>query len=124
MSLGVWLWLNPKTKGERVMKTIVANKEAGCEANERTAGYALYVNEWETADGQLLLEYGTPATGCAKLGSGEVKVPYGVWFHAGATWADGQVSLYLNGALVDQKDSPKLPQRNTELHLGRPRLGG
>ena len=73
MSLGLWVWLDPRAETVPVMKTILANKEAGCDAKQGTAGYALYVNEWETSNGQLVLEYGTSRSGCSKLSSGATK---------------------------------------------------
>ena len=49
------------------IKTVVSNKETGCDVGDARDGYALAVNNWETRDGQLTLEWGDATTGCSEV---------------------------------------------------------
>ena len=63
------------------MKTVVSNRIAGCDAADTRDGFALYVNNWNTANQRLVLNWGSGDNGCLELNSGVHKVPYDVWTH-------------------------------------------
>ena len=66
MSVACWVWLSGGDRSSCI-KTVVSNKRSGCDVG--SDGFALMVNEWETADQQLVLEWGDAGSGCNKLGS-------------------------------------------------------
>ena len=66
-----------------------AEEEGGCDAKQGTAGYALYVNEWETSDRQLVLEYGSSESGCStKRISARCCAPHATTRHQRSTALD------------------------------------
>ena len=115
------------------MMTIMSNKAAGCDAGN--VGFALFVNDWETSDRQLLLEYGGSGSGCHKLGSGpDHPVPFGRWVHIAASLPGSDeggasrhrpVELFLDGHLVASSDAQegevveRGAQTSGQMHLGR-----
>lgn len=112
-----------------------------------TNGFALYVNEWETSDHQLLLEYGGPESGCYKLKSSQTSttMSFGRWSHVIASLTPQRADLFLDGTLVASTTaitaaaadgdgegvvgkgatvrlpppSGRAPQSTTSLHVGR-----
>ena len=68
MATQAWVMLDPsdRTGG---MKTVAANRYAGCEAEQSHWGYALYVNEWHTDSRELILMWGGSADGCLTIKS-------------------------------------------------------
>ena len=75
------------------MKTVVANRIAGCDASESRDGYALYVNNWNSGNQRLVLNWGNSEQGCLELNSGEHKVPYDVWTHVAFSYKQTSMSL-------------------------------
>ena len=100
VTMGAWIFLDGGDRSKSI-KTIVANKGTGCDVGQD--GFALAINEWETNDQQLTLEWGDVASGCRKLLSGSSKVPYDEWTHVAATLeSDGTAKLFINGDNVAQ----------------------
>ena len=92
------------------MKTIVANRAGGCPPHPKRNGYALYVNEWETKDKNLILMWGDTKDGCNRIETGPNRVPLDRWVHVGFTMLTRgstlTVKLFMDGELVASKSSP------------------
>ena len=85
VTVTAWIYLSGLDRGAKI-KTVVANRVSGCETNAAHYGYSLAVNSWEQSDQQLIMEWGSPSTGCEKLASGvDNKVPYDEWTHVGVS---------------------------------------
>ena len=85
VTVTAWIFLSGLDRGAKI-KTVVANRVSGCETNAAHYGYSLAVNSWEQSDQQLIMEWGSPSTGCEKLASGvDNKVPYDEWTHVGVS---------------------------------------
>jgi hypothetical protein len=67
-TLSVWVKLASNTED---IRTVLSNKASGCPADGAHGGYALYVNNWMSSDGKIVLEYGDSGSGCNKLESKE-----------------------------------------------------
>jgi hypothetical protein len=100
------------------------------------------VNEWETSDHQLVLEFGGPDSGCYKLRSSQTAatMSFGRWAHVVASLTPQRVDLFLDGHLVASTALPanggtseaagsgvvrtppasgRAAQTSTPLHVGR-----
>lgn len=106
VTVSAWIYL-PSDKSTRTMNTILANKASGCETSGERMGYALYVNTWETADRQLILEWGNSQSGCAKLGSGQGAslIEYDTWTHVAAVLEPTSAAIYINGKQVSESEA-------------------
>ena len=82
LAVTAWIWLDPKDQGDH-MKTVFANRVAGCDVSSDRIGVALYVNTWQTRDRALKLDLGTASQGCVSLATGGNVIPYGKWTHVG-----------------------------------------
>jgi len=80
LSVTAWIWLDPKDKGNN-MKTIFANRVAGCDINAERYGFAFYVNSWQTEDRALKLDVGTGSEGCNSLATKKNVVPCMCYTH-------------------------------------------
>ena len=109
VSVGAWIYVEGPTVGASV-KTIVSNRNAGCNVDANHRGYTFHVNNWETSDRALVLEYRT-ASGCGRISSDPETVPVDTWVHvgfafqgpkAGSGSGEGKVMLFLNGKLLRQ----------------------
>ena len=74
LSFTAWIYLDAKDKGNH-MKTIFANRVAGCDINSDRYGFAFYVNTWQTNDRALKVDIGTNAEGCSSLATREGVIP-------------------------------------------------
>jgi mannosyl-oligosaccharide alpha-1,2-mannosidase len=106
VSVGAWIYVEGPTIGASV-KTIVSNRNAGCNVDASHRGFTFHVNNWETSDRALVLEYRT-ASGCGRISSDPETVPVDTWVHVGfafqgpkaAGGGQGKVMLFLNGKLL------------------------
>ena len=70
-------------------------------------GFSLIVNEWQTSDQQLIVEWGDVDSGCRKLGSAPAgaRVEYDRWTHvAAALGHGGSAALYIDGVAAGRSD--------------------
>ena len=74
-------WVNLK-EGEKDIRTIVSNKNTGCDPSSDRYGYTLYINAWQTNDLKIYLEWRGGSSGCHKLSSGS-KIALNTWTHIG-----------------------------------------
>lgn len=120
LTLGVWVYVSA---GSESIQTVVSSKAAGCDANPSHYGFALFVNEWQTASQQAWLSWGNEHSGCEELGSARQAVPYTTWTHLAAVFephADGEhftARVYVNGALsaTTEKGGPGSAKISTAL---------
>ncbi|KAH8065929.1 GTP binding protein [Aureococcus anophagefferens] len=104
------------------IKTVVSNKETGCDVGDARDGYALAVNNWETRDGQLTLEWGDAATGCRKLASGpRAVVAPDRWTHVAFVLSPTTAALFVDGAEVarERVGDRRSPQRTQPLRVAQ-----
>ena len=104
------------------IKTVVSNKETGCDVGDARDGYALAVNNWETRDGQLTLEWGDATTGCRKLASGpRAVVAPDRWTHVAFVLSPTTAALFVDGAEVarERVGDRRSPQRTQPLRVGQ-----
>ena len=105
------------------MKTVVANRFAGCGASADRHGYAFYVNEWNTNNRQLILNWGDAQTGCLRLASQPNALEYDRWTHIGFSISNSATTatIFVNGAeAVSDTNIKARPHQNTvALHIGR-----
>ncbi|KAJ8599018.1 hypothetical protein CTAYLR_007691 [Chrysophaeum taylorii] len=121
VTVAAWVYLDGRDRSPTI-KTIASNRATGCDASLERDGYALAINEWETADGQLTLEWGDGDTGCRKLGSGAARVPYDAWTHVAATLsAGGAAALYVDARLAARTAgvARRSPQAAASLRVGQ-----
>ena len=104
------------------MRTLFSNKAAGCDSSPDHFGLALFVNDWQTSDQLLHLEFGSRRSGCEKLASG-TRVECGEWHYFGLHSSESRVAVYLDGVEVGSKDwdaaSRREPQGRRPLTFGR-----
>ena len=72
--------MDPSNKEVR-MKTLFANRVAGCSAHPDRYGFALYVNHWQTNDRSIELDVGDDEKPCHHETSGPGNFDYGKWTH-------------------------------------------
>ena len=58
-SFTVWIYLDPESVDEKEMRTVLANRNAGCDLNNEGHGFAMFVNTWSTNDRSVQVEFGT-----------------------------------------------------------------
>jgi hypothetical protein len=109
LAVTAWIWLDPKDQGDH-MKTVFANRVAGCDVSADRIGYALYVNNWKTRDRALKLDLGTASQGCISLATAGGVIPYGKWTHVGLVMERQQddpdatmIMLTVNGDVMISK---------------------
>ena len=83
MSYTAWVHLDPRSSDETEMRTVFANRKAGCEINSEAHGFAMFINEWQTNDRSLHVEFGTATEGCVKMATPPGVVPLGKWTQVG-----------------------------------------
>ena len=106
MTLGAWIFVD----GSRPLPTIrmiASNRQSGCSVDASHAGYAFYVNNWDTSDAALVLEWQFSAGGgCGRLSSEPHTIPSNTWVHVAFAFrqardgAQGEALLFLNGELL------------------------
>ena len=115
-----------------VINTIFATRLPGCNGNGAAhLGISLAVNSWQTADQQLVAEWGvgggsgasSVAPSCARLASGAVNVvPRDRWAHVALVIAAAGSTLYLDGdAVATQGAGVPAPLQKQQLLLLRER---
>lgn len=104
VSGGAWIYVDP-TDREGSIQTVMSTRYAGCAQDADHRGYTFHVNNWETSDRALVLEW-RDARGCARISSEANSVPVGVWTHVGFAFQGpkdgkpGKAMLFLNGKLL------------------------
>jgi hypothetical protein len=119
-----------------VINTIFATRLPGCNGNGAShLGISLAVNSWQTADQQLVAEWGvgggsgasSVAPSCARLVSGAVNVvPRDRWAHVALVIAAVGSTLYLDGDAVATQGAgmPAPLHKQKQLLREREREGG
>jgi Concanavalin A-like lectin/glucanases superfamily/Immunoglobulin I-set domain/Immunoglobulin domain/Domain of unknown function (DUF2341) len=113
-TLSAWVKL---AANARDIQTVWANQKGGY----GSAGFVLYVNSYQTSDGQLRLETGNGANGQAAFTAGGV-VSVGQWHLLCATLSRtaGSARLYVDGADVTQSGGLQLDfPSSVGVNLGR-----
>ena len=80
------------------------------------------MNEWQTNDQQLIVEWGDVDSGCRKLGSAPAgaRVEYDRWTHvAAALGHGGSAALYIDGVAADRSDPTGQERRAQREHSAR-----
>lgn len=130
VTLGAWIFLDPQQPNDQ-MRVIAGNRLSGCESDPSHYGFGFYVNEWNTGNRQLRLEWSDPQrSGCQVLASDAQAIPVGEWTHvafafqsAGET-ADGvavpaRALLFINAKLVKSLEiHDRPPQKDNHFFLG------
>lgn len=112
VTLSAWVFL--ESGGPTQIKTILANRESGCDKDANHHGYALYVNEWDTADLSLNLMWSSDLQACEQLATPQHTIPYDKWTHVGAVLVNDLVAntftaqLYVDGKQVASTVRPLL----------------
>eukprot|EP00946_MAST-07B_sp_MAST-7B-sp1_P005409 g5409.t1 len=104
-SFTVWIYLDPKSTDEKEMRTVLSNRNAGCDLNNGGHGFAMFVNTWSTNDRSVQVEFGTATEGCSRVSTPPGSVPAGKWTQLGLvlTQSDSagtdsvEVSITVNG---------------------------
>eukprot|EP00636_Phaeomonas_parva_P000251 CAMPEP_0118864030 /NCGR_PEP_ID=MMETSP1163-20130328/8710_1 /TAXON_ID=124430 /ORGANISM="Phaeomonas parva, Strain CCMP2877" /LENGTH=1054 /DNA_ID=CAMNT_0006798099 /DNA_START=229 /DNA_END=3393 /DNA_ORIENTATION=- len=107
LTASAWIFPNAEVDGSGVgvpqtMRTVLTNRRSGCGTDALRHGFSLFVNNWETADGCLVLEWADSRLGCQKLSTAPGMIPSGKWTHVAAVFDDGLVSLYVNKRKIGQ----------------------
>jgi len=115
LSFSSWLYLpSAGYSAVSTIKSIAATRASGCFDDKEHDGFAFYVNEWETSNRQLRLEWtSTNPAGCVVLASDSNAIPLDKWVHVAfafeAAAADGsspeRALLFLDGKLLKQTDA-------------------
>ena len=120
VSFGAWIYLDSRDKTPTI-KTIASNRLGGCKVDDDHRGYSFFVNNWETEDRSLILEWRNSAGGgsaCSRLASEPATIPYDTWTHVGFAFqkpssdseGTGKAMLFLNGKLLRTADSVREPR--------------
>jgi mannosyl-oligosaccharide alpha-1,2-mannosidase len=91
------------------IRTVLSAKASGCPTDSSHHGLALYVNNWDTADHNLVLEYGNDLSGCNKVTSTEpLPVTSSSWLEITLSYDQpgSRVSMFANGLPIGQADVP------------------
>jgi hypothetical protein len=113
-TLSAWVFVHASATN---IQTIWANKSGGWDQ----AGFALYVNNFQTADGTLVLETGNGVTGIAASTTSNL-VTRGQWHHVLAVIdrVAGSARLYVDGADQTLRSTVRGDFENqAAIHLGR-----
>lgn len=92
VSAGAWIYLSGSDRGARI-KTILSSRAGGCAVDNKHRGWSLMVNNWESGDRALVLEWRDSTgsgSGCARLSSEPGTIPYDKWVHVGFAFAKGK----------------------------------
>jgi mannosyl-oligosaccharide alpha-1,2-mannosidase len=81
VSGGAWIYL-PSAGASGTINMVLTTRASGCATDDAHRGVALYVNNWETSDRALVLEW-RESGGCGKLSSDAGTVPLDTWVHVG-----------------------------------------
>lgn len=119
--LGAWINMHDDSFFDRDMRTVVANKRAGCDAKPERNGFALYVNSWQSSDHRIFVEYGGKQSGCHKIDSGTATLKTGQWYHVAFALLNTASYLFIDGNLVAQITSmdPHYVQMQQPLVVGQ-----
>ena len=120
VTVSVWIQL---TSDEANMKTIMANRFSGCQVDDRHAGYALFVNEWNTDNKQLVLMWCSENQGCASVASASHAISVNKWHHVGFTLTNTNegvsATLYVDNSVAATKVDPTPRRKSTgKLFIG------
>jgi hypothetical protein len=115
---GMWVNLD-SVSGDDNMRTIFSNKATGCESSPERNGVALFVNEWQTSDHKLYVEYGNDHSGCNKVSSGDVTLEDGKWYHVAVAFTGNHAELYLDGIQIGSSTGSHNVQHNRPIQLGQ-----
>ena len=104
-SFTVWIYLDPESVDEKEMRTVLANRNAGCDLNTEGHGFAMFVNTWSTNDRSVQVEFGTATEGCSRISTPPGTVPAGKWTQLGLVLTQSgsvgtgsvEVSITVNG---------------------------
>ena len=117
--VGAWVHLDDTTASHS-MRTIFSNKQAGCGADRDRYGISMYINEWETSNQILYVEYGSTKSGCEKINSGTVKVLPNRWYHVAVSFISNEVVLFLDGVEVNRvQGNPHEAQASNKMVVGQ-----
>ncbi len=97
VSGGAWVYL-PSTGASSTINMVLTTRASGCAADDAHRGVALYVNNWETADRALVLEWRENGA-CGKLSTDPGSIPLDTWVHVAFALGDSAM-LFLNGQLL------------------------
>ena len=119
--LGGWIYLNPDVPNNN-MRTIVSNKDSGCDASVRRNGFAMFINSWLGKDLKVYIEYGNTQSGCNKIISLS-SIEIGKWTHIAALVAKTSIKIFINGVESGGVDLGTtthgiMSQTSSELRLG------
>ena len=118
--IGGWIYLNPDVPNNN-MRTIVSNKDSGCDASVRRNGFAMFINSWLGKDLKVYIEYGNTQSGCNKIKSSS-SIRIGKWTHIAALIAKTSIKIFIDGVEsggVDLGTSHGIIlQTSSELRLG------
>lgn len=117
IAFGVWIYLDDADDGS--MRTVFSNKATGCDSSADRNGVAMFVNEWQTSDHILYVEFGNDQSGCHKVSSGSVKLVDKKWYHVVVTLMDSHVKLYLDGREVGSFTGTHNVQHSRPIQLGQ-----
>lgn len=118
IAFGVWIYLD-KLDGYSNMRTIFSNKATGCESSSERYGIAMYVNEWQTSDQKLYVEYGNEKSGCNKVSSNDKQLAPEKWYHVAVSFVADEVNLYIDGVNVGTANGKHSVQSNSPIQLGQ-----
>ena len=65
----------------------------------------MYINEWETGNQVLYVEYGSTKSGCEKISSGVIQIFPKRWYHVAVSFLRDGVVLYLDGIEISRIDA-------------------
>ena len=117
-ALFAWVYLSSKD-GAASIKTIASTRYGGCKVDDKHRGWSFYVNNWETGDRALVLEWrasGASGEGCGRLSSDPGTIPLDKWVHVGFAFRAGEgarpptANLFLGGALLRVGPSSRAPR--------------
>jgi mannosyl-oligosaccharide alpha-1,2-mannosidase len=134
VTISAWIYLE-KGLGENDLqiKTILANRASGCVKDAEHSGYALYINEWNTADLSVNLMWHNGKDPCIKLKTSSQSIKYSTWHHIGAILEhdmDGQAvvaKIFVDGEMKASttSDEPRiLAKSNNKFIIGSHTAGG
>lgn len=100
VTVTAWIRLDGANKDPE-MKTVAANRWAGCSPTAGRYGFALYVNDWGTHNRQLRVVLGNARDGCVAVFTAQEAIPYDEWTHValslGPPGPSSPVALFVNG---------------------------
>ena len=108
---------DPKVNGYTVLAWLKIDNNADINTIYSTAGpglsssgYKLCINNWNTSNGRLNIEYGNGSQGDTVSSSNSVPLGDGVWRHVvwQHAWRDNQISFWIDG-VMETKNATLLP---------------